>query len=140
MGFTDTAFGTRDAGVRTGRLDEAKGLGASIVQVDLGWLGVTENRAPTGDLSDPANPTYDWSTIDAAVRDAAARGLTPMFNVVAAPPWAEGPDRPANVAAGYWRPNPNAFATFTRAAARRYSGSFPDPARPGQALPPVRRW
>jgi hypothetical protein len=132
-GITDSSFGAKDPGVRTVRFDDAKRLGASIVQIDLSWIGVVGDRAPAGDLADPANPTYDWSAVDAAVRDAAGRGLTPMFNVVRAPTWAEGPGRPANVEVGYWRPNPAAFVLFAQAAARRYSGSF-------QGLPRVRRW
>lgn len=139
-GFTDPAFSMTDGGARTARYDDARRLGASIVQIDLSWVATVSYQPPAGDLSDPANPAYDWSTDDAAVRDAADRGLTPMFQVLAAPVWASGPNRPANVDPAWWRPNPDAFAMFARAAARRYSGSFPDPVRPGRALPRVRRW
>jgi hypothetical protein len=41
---------------------------------------------------------------------------------------------------GSWRPDPRQFALFATAAARRYSGQFPDPAVPGSLLPRVSLW
>jgi hypothetical protein len=136
-GFTDPLFAFGGSSARTARFDDARRAGAGIVRLDLTWGGVAPNR-PSGDASDPANPAYAWSNIDAAVRDAADRGLTVYFNVVRAPAWAEAPGRPSNVDVGFWRPDGSAYGTFARAAARRYSGSFPDPARPGRSLPRVR--
>jgi hypothetical protein len=75
---------------------------------------------------------------DDAVRAAASRGVRVLFTLSGPPSWAQGAGRPAG--AGAWRPDPAAFAAFASAAAKRYSGSFPDPERPGSVLPPVRYW
>ncbi|HVE68989.1 MAG TPA: hypothetical protein VNB64_10455 [Solirubrobacteraceae bacterium] len=135
-GFTDPVFNTDAFGERAARMQEAAGLGASSVRVDLSWWQVADKR-PAGDATDPANPAYSWSQTDAAVREAEAHGLDVLFNVFRAPPWAEGPDRPANVPAATWRPDATAFGEFALAAARRYSGTFADPAK---RLPRVRFW
>src|SRR5207302_5154779 len=66
--------------------------------------------------------------------------LEVLFTINGAPTWAEGPHRPTSAPAGTWRPDPRQLALFARAAAERYSGSFPDPQNPGQALPRVRLW
>src|SRR5439155_25415443 len=42
--------------------------------------------------------------------------------------------------AGTWRPDPAAYARFMAAAARRSSGTSPDPQRLGEVLPRVRSW
>ncbi len=62
------------------------------------------------------------------------------MTILRAPRWAEGPGRAAGAAPGSWRPDPGQLAQFARAAARRYSGRFADPLRPGAALPRVRDW
>ncbi|HEU0317078.1 MAG TPA: hypothetical protein VFR49_07095, partial [Solirubrobacteraceae bacterium] len=51
-----------------------------------------------------------------------------------------GPGRPPGATPGTWRPDPVAFGRFAAAAARRYSGTFPDPLTPGAILPHVRYW
>jgi hypothetical protein len=61
-----------------------------------------------------------------------------MLTVYSAPAWAEGPKRPGRAYAGTWKPQPAAFGAFARALAIRYSGTFPDPLRPGHSLPPVK--
>ena len=55
----------------------------------------------------------------------------------ARPQWAEGAGRPSDASPASWKPDPQALEDFGAALARRYSGSFPDPARPGQTLPRV---
>ena len=62
--------------------------------------------------------------LDAAVRDAAARGLTPLFTVYFAPAWREAPNRPPGVDPGTWMPNPDAYGAFAKALATRYSGTY----------------
>ena len=50
-------------------------------------------------------------------------------------------DAPAgrpSVTPGTWKPSPQALEDYGAALARRYSGTFPDPARPGQTLPKVK--
>ena len=90
---------------------------------------------------DPTNPgsaSYDFSGIDAAVRDAEARGLIVLLNIHSAPAWAEGPGRPPSAAPGTWNPSPSDLADFLRAVASRYSGGFdPDGLGPAPQLPAV---
>src|SRR3954447_12433750 len=125
-GFTDTYFATNAGGQRPARLQEARAAGGNVVRIDLSWWSVAD-QPPPGDATDPGNPGYNWSAIDASARDAAAHGLSILFNVFRAPPWGEGPGRPAGLEPGTWRPNAGAYGLFAKAAARRYSGSLPDP-------------
>jgi hypothetical protein len=86
---------------------------------------------------------YDWATTDTFVRDAVAAGLRPLMLINAAPRWAEGPNRPRvddDHPTGSWRPDAAAFGRFAEAAARRYSGTTPDPQNPGATLPRIRDW
>jgi hypothetical protein len=107
--------------------------GAGIVRLSVNW----ETLAPTQRPAAPTNPaSYDFSGVDGAVRDAASRGLKVLITVNTAPPWAEGPGRPASAQEGTWKPNPSDLADFTQALASRYSGSFdPDGAGPQPTLP-----
>ncbi|HWH93390.1 MAG TPA: hypothetical protein VNT03_05970, partial [Baekduia sp.] len=114
----------------------ARALGASVVRLPVSWSN-TLPGAPPVDASDPGDPAYDFSVRDAAVRDAVAAGLTPLLVVSHAPPYAEAPGRWRYAAAGAWAPSPGELAAFGAALARRYSGSWPDPAWPGRTLPRV---
>ena len=115
-----------DPSTRALWFDRTVDAGAGIVRLSLHWRGV----APTPPAN-PASPnSYDFTPVDAAVRDAAARGVQVMLTVNSAPDWAEGPGRPASAFEGSWKPNPAAFAQFMQAVAARYSGSF-DPDGPG---------
>ena len=109
-----------------------------MVLLPASWASVAPSRPerPT----DPSDPAYRWGALDSAVQAAAAHGLRIALNVSFAPPWAEGPGRPARIASGTWRPDAAAYGAFAQAVARRYSGSFPDPQRPGATLPRVRFW
>jgi hypothetical protein len=110
--------------------------GAQFILMWVSW-GTVSPQAPPADTdpSDPANPSYDWGTLDSTVRAATARGLRVVLSITNAPPWAEGPDRPADATPGSWRPNAAAFGAFAMAVARRYSGGF----NPGTGvLPRVR--
>jgi len=69
--------------------------------------------------------------------DATSSGLRVLASFTGAPRWAEGPDRPAAAPGGSWKPDPVALEAYGAALAARYSGSFPDPARPGATLPRV---
>ncbi len=73
-----------------------------------------------------------------AVRGAASAGVTPLLVVSHAPAWAEAPGRWPYAYPGSWSPSPAALEAFAAALARRYDGSYPDPAAPGQPLPQVR--
>jgi hypothetical protein len=110
--------------------DRTVDAGAGIVRLSLHWRGL----APTPPAN-PASPhSYDFTLVDPAVRDAAARGLQILLTVNSAPDWAEGPGRPASAFEGSWKPNPAALAQFMRAVASRYSGHF-DQDGPGPQPP-----
>ena len=76
------------------------------------------------DPADPADPAYDFTLLDAAVRDAAGRGLEVVLVVASAPDYAEGPGRDPAAPPGTWKPDPGAIAAFATALARRYSGGY----------------
>ena len=84
--------------------------------------------------TDPANPLYDWTQLDTAVRNATAAGLTPLITVTNSPKWARAPGCTEEVIC---YPFPQDYADFATAVARRYSGSF-DPGT--GTLPHVRYW
>jgi hypothetical protein len=138
-GFADSKFISPDAGVRAHWLGEARKAGAGIVRIGVSWRGIAPLApSPTFNPSNPADPQYRWKLLDAAVREATARGFRILLTVATAPAWAEGPGRPASAKVGTWRPDPGQFAAFGAALASRYSGGFPDPRRPGHVLPAVR--
>ena len=144
-GFTDfDAFQNATAPDRDIAFQHARGAGASIIRFTWSWAAAAPHApAKLADTRDPAWPGYDWGFVDAVTRQAVAAGLTPLFEATGAPSWAEGPNRPrvsAQAPAGTWKPSPAAFEAFAEAAARRYSGHYPDPQNPGQFLPRIRYW
>jgi hypothetical protein len=114
--------------------DRTVDAGAGIVRLGVRWRAWASQRP-----ADPRNPaSYDLLSQDAAVREAAARGVQVLITVNEAPDWAEGPGRPASAAQGSWKPNPSDVADFMQAVAARYSGSFdPDGLGPEPPLPAV---
>jgi hypothetical protein len=128
-----------DAAVRELALRRIRATGASVARIPVEWRYIVSPDPPAGfDASDPANPAYDFAAVDAAVRETAAAGLTPLLVVTRAPAFAEAPHRWPYAYPGSWAPDPVAFGEFATAVARRYDGSFPDPLAPGRALPRVR--
>jgi len=122
-------------------LDRTVASGAGVVVLSLGWAGIAPAiRAPGFDAANPGDPGYNWTGIDAAVRAASLRGVAVTALVTSAPAWAEGAGRPSGAEPGSWRPDPVAFGRFATAAARRYSGTYPDPLAAGAVLPHVRYW
>jgi hypothetical protein len=109
---------------------------AGLIRLNVSWAAVARTRPRVAD--DPGDPAYDWSELDAEVRAVAAHGMQAMITFVRAPPWAEGAGRPSSAPAGTWHPSDGALGDFARAATRRFSGAYPDPARPGVPLPRVR--
>ena len=135
-GFADGLYTDPQAGVRDLWFDRTLAARAGIVRITAAWSRIA-GPAPPRDATDPGDPTYDFSHIDAAVRDAAERGLDVLLTVGGAPAWAEGPGRPAVAEAprGSWKPDPALYGGFGRAVATRYSGSY----RPGLGSPPLPR-
>ena len=136
-GFSSSHYQSGDAAGRAFWLGRTVESGAGLVRLALSW----QNVAGSGRPPDPANPgsaSYNFSSIDPAVRDAEARGLAVLLTLSAAPAWAEGPGRPANARPGTWKPNPSDLANFSQAVAARYSGGFdPDGSGPAPPLPAV---
>ncbi len=139
-GISDSALlMSSDPHIRELALARIRAAGASVVRIPAEWRYIVSPDPPAGfDASDPASPAYDFTAVDAAVRDTAAAGLTPLLVVTRAPAFAEAPDRWPYAYPGSWAPDPAAFGAFATAVARRYDGSFPDPLEPGRALPSVR--
>jgi hypothetical protein len=134
-----TLLMSSDAQVRELALTRIRATGASVVRIPAEWRYIVSPDPPADfDASDPASPAYDFTAVDAAVRDTVAAGLTPLLVVTRAPAFAEAPHRWPYAYPGSWAPNPAAFGAFATAVARRYDGSFPDPLEPGHALPRVR--
>ena len=131
-GFFDGTF-SAPARARDVALDRARSAGARIVRLDVGWTAASRPAAPR----DPADSAYAFGAADAAVRAATARGLKVLLAFTGAPAWAEGPNRPEDAPPGSWRPEAEAVGDYGAALARRYDGTYPDPARPGVTLPRV---
>jgi hypothetical protein len=128
-----------DAAVREQALARIRATGASVVRIPVEWRYLVSPDPPAGfDAGDPASPAYDFTAVDAAVRDTVAAGMTPLLVVTRAPAFAEARRSWPYAYPGSWAPSPTAFGEFATAVARRYDGSFPDPLAPGRALPRVR--
>ncbi len=137
-GFSDSVF-TAAPAEREPWLQRAVDTGASIVRVDVGWPAPRTAGRPAGFAPrNPADPNYDFRAADSAVKAATAHGLRVLAFFTGAPAWAEGRGRPPSAPAGTWRPDPAALRDYGEALARRYSGTFPDPAQPDAVLPRVR--
>jgi hypothetical protein len=113
--------------------------GAQVARLPLIWPMI-ESHGPPADVTDPADPAYDFTIFDAAVRRAVAEGLQPMVRIDGVPSWAESLPRWRFGAGGTWAPNSADYGRFALAAARRYSGRFPDPLDPSRMLPAVHLW
>jgi len=145
LGFTDFGAFENATGVeRQTALQHARDSGASIIRLGMDWDATSKTKPPSLAVErDPSWPGYDWSETDSTVRSTAQAGLTPLMLISNAPAWAEGPNRPQvsiKYPAGSWRPSAADYGAFSQAAAKRYSGTYPDPENPGQMLPRVKYW
>jgi len=128
-----------EAQVRGLAMTRIREAGARTVRIPVDWRDLVLADPPAGfDARDPASPAYWFAPLDAAVQSAAAAGLEPLLVVSHAPAFAEAPHRWPYAYPGSWAPSPTALEEFAAALARRYDGSFPDPATPGRVLPRVR--
>jgi hypothetical protein len=104
------------------------------LRLNLYWggrYGVARRRP--AHPANPADPAYNWTLYDTAVRNAAAGGIHVVFSIYGTPPWANhGKSR--NVAPS----SPVDLRNFAYAAARRYGGSFRD--SKGRVLPAEKDW
>ena len=109
------------------------------MRIPVSWREFVAEAPPAGfQARDPASPGVPFARLDASVESVAAAGLEPLLVVSHAPAFAEAPHRWPYAYLGSWAPNPIALEEFAAALARRYDGSFPDPAAPGGVLPRVR--
>ncbi len=139
-GFQADEYVSPDPAVRALWGDRTVASGAGIVRLTISWATIAPGPEPPPDPTNPGSASYDFSWIDRAVRDLAARGLTVLLNPGASTPaWAEEPGRPASFPEGRWKPrNTSDFANFVQAVAARYSGGFdPDGGGPAAPLPAV---
>ena len=119
-GLYEPDYTSRDVAIQTTAFNRSveAGAGNSLIYVD--WSGVAPTSKPLGFVpANPADPNYRWGAIDAAVRDASARGLRILLAITRAPSWAEGPGRPSTAEApsGTWKPDPGELGAFARATA-----------------------
>lgn len=111
---------------------QVRNTGAHFVHIPVAWALVAPRTPPTvWHPENPADPSYNWGSIDLAVRNAVRAGTAPVLLIDGAPGWAQ---RCRSTPPGrLCDPDPGALASFARAAAARYSGHF-------GGLPRVRFW
>jgi hypothetical protein len=121
-----------------------RAIHGSTIRLNVNWRGV----APAGTTppigfhpANPADPHYDWTVTDAAIRQAQAAHDRVIVDLVGAPDWAQASNRPRSlrIFGGYWNPSARDFGFFASATARRYSGHFV-PAGQTSPLPRVSAW
>ena len=99
-------------------------LGIDDVRIFVQWQaiapGIGDVKAPPGfNASDPNSPGYNWSRVDRAVNLVSAAGMRPLLVVTGPGPlWAS--QVPGRRSVRY-KPRPDLFAQFARAAALRYA-------------------
>jgi hypothetical protein len=139
VGFFDGVYAAADPAQRDAWLDRTVGVDADTVRIDIGWPAPGGPTRPPGfDARNPADPHYDFTRADASIVAARARGLQVLASFSGAPAWVDAPGRPDTATPGTWKPSAQALEEYGAALARRYSGTFPDPARPGLVLPKVK--
>jgi hypothetical protein len=121
---------------RTLWLGRAQDAGAGVVRLAVIWPAIAAGPTRPVDPTNPGSVSYDFSSVDGAVRDAEARGLKVLLSVNGAPDYAEEPGRTPDGTTYSWKPIPSDVADFMQALASRYSGSFdPDGAGTEPQLP-----
>jgi len=119
--------------------------GTTRVRITAGWSALAPEpqarRRPRFDERDSRRYARDpIARLDRAIVLARAAGLEVQMDLAFwAPRWAVS--RPLRSAERQrWRPDVRRYGRFVTAIARRYSGRFDDPRRPGRRLPAVRQW
>jgi hypothetical protein len=128
-----------DQGVKDA-MARLRDLGVDRVRLTAGWSVIAPQpdapQRPDFDDTDPATyPADAWANLDRAVREAHAAGLAVMIDIAFwAPRWATHDDPKAT---GRLRTDidPDAYARFAAAVARRYAGGYTAP-RPANDAPP----
>jgi hypothetical protein len=113
-------------------------LRTQIVRINLIWGGAPHGVATRRPAhpQDPADPAYDWTLYDRAVRYASQNGIQVLFTILFTPSWANG-----GAARNVPPKNYNDLRNFAYAAAERYSGRYIPVDETGEtALPAVKKW
>ncbi len=136
-GFTDDVWFTTSNPSLWVRKTAATGAKRVLIEVD--WESIEPNQPTSASqATNPSGPEYYFSVLDPRVREFEHSGLSVAFLVTDAPRWAETPGGPeALEETGGYRPSATAFGEMAQALAKRYSGSYADPANPGSKLPKV---
>jgi hypothetical protein len=115
--------------------EKIREAGARWTRAMIVWPDVAPDSQPENwDPTDPADPNYDWSYFDQQIRWTVESGVEPLVSIFSAPEWAERCKTDLSKSLpGTCNPDPEMFADFAEAAARRYSGDF-------GALPKVTYW
>jgi hypothetical protein len=114
-----------DPAVQTAALDEADALGFDILKIPVTWRAFTPDGTsttkPAVDLSNSENyPAGVWTTVDAAVAGAQARGMKVWLMITApAPRWAVSKETSPGL--GAYEPKAADYAEFVEAVGKRYS-------------------
>ncbi len=122
-------------------LGDIRALGVDRVRLTAGWSLIAPSpdspRRPDFNAADPAAyPAANWVYLDRAVRLANEFGLKVMIDIAFwAPRWATHDD-PATPNRLRTEIDPEQYALFASAVARRYNGSFTPPLDPGPPPPP----
>jgi hypothetical protein len=136
LGFFDNDFVGSDP---SPELSQAQSVGSRVARLMPRWRLVAPRARPAQfDPANPDDPSYDWKTLDADVREAQTHGQEILLTIYDAPAWAQGADRPGGEHGVNWKVDPQAVADFATALARRYSGSHLDAS--GQHLPRITNW
>lgn len=139
--FTDDVWFTQSSPAAAQQwVRRTQATGAKLVLLEVDWVSVEPSAPPAGaDPTNPAGSNFDFAYLDPRIKAFENSGISVALLITDAPAWAEAPGgTPVERAQGAWEPDPTAFGQVATAIARRYSGSFPDPANPGQTLPRVR--
>ena len=109
--------------------------GVGVARVDLFWTDIAPERP--ADPTDPADPAYDWDKADYIFSNYAANGIDTIVSAYNTPEWAM---REGAVASGTRInnafPDPDDYADFMTAVARRYSGDY-QPEGADEPLPEI---
>jgi len=133
-------------GLRRQALDRMRSLGVEAVRVTLLWRAIaprnTAKRKPRGfNGANPRDyPAFLWDPYDDLVVAARERGIAVYFNPTGGGPrWAHGRTRDRAYQRSF-RPKPQEFRKFVRAAGRRYGGRYRDENQGRGVLPRVSWW
>src|SRR5262245_49008663 len=88
LGIYEPDFATTSTAAQTQAFANAAQARAGFALVYVNWSNVAPNSRPPGfDATNPADPRYQFQSIDDAVRDATARGMKVLLAFVNAPAW-----------------------------------------------------